>query len=306
MGFHLKSQLRKSSNNLLVSVLTKFVLIAISAGLVSCLVKKPDLSNNDGEQASLADIDQQLVQAWGSEDFDSILAKGEFATYMKTVKISSLSSRITSEHAMTVLERDAKKAILAHLRREYDENGQAKDYPPVQSEISFGSDESSQGASAMALEAFVIQPLGKDYHPLEEDSPNWKMGYFSWLSLRMACDQKYYKFSVKCFNLKAEAVMEPLPIEMQKTTKCEGFPDCLWQVHRVSFDFLAEVPDESGQVERIKYKYNISLAQAAPFLGRLTSFCVSGLTEINKQKYPFESCEKLRDTRWGAPPTEER
>lgn len=267
------------------------VLTALAAS-ASCM-KKPDLTQEDGEPVGSQALAESITRIWGDPSLDQVasgssfhsVAEGDFVYTEKTQEVSSLPKKVILQDGKTVLpvDEDAtfKRLRIAQQNRDFS----TEENPPDVS-FEFGLDYNK------VLRKLSFEPSSNGGVPL---------GIVTMLSMRYACTPPPDgKWKVECFNLQTWEEEEAAPPLIAAQAGCGGLPDCRWRKKVMSFVRATEYvdPDTNTQV-RAKIIYTMKTSPDAPFLARLTDFCFRGLATVGNQKIPVTICESVRNFRRG-------
>ncbi|MBX2988589.1 MAG: hypothetical protein KF802_11895 [Bdellovibrionaceae bacterium] len=264
-----------------------FLVAALLAVTTSCM-KKPDLSQDDGAPVAIEDFEETVVDTWGSASPMSI-QRNEFAYTEKTLEISSLPLRVAMQDGKTVQSvtdtPEKRTYIIAQQVTEIDNNNEGK-----------------QSTSEYPLEIGKSLALSNDglIHAAE-DRPGIPIGYFTMASLVGACrSSEDGKWKSQCYDLKTWVEDEEAPPQVAARPGCEGLTNCRWKKRAFSFTRVVEFVDPDSQTTvRSKIIYTAKVSPDAPYLSRLTDFCIRGLTAVGNQKIPVTICESIRNFRRG-------
>lgn len=270
--------------------------LAFSVG-ASCM-KKPNLNDNDGPQASAEQVQNALLAAWGDGDASNIRLN-EFSYSEKEVALSDLPSQVVLQDSKTVARLDdppedpsLRIVRILHQIKEFTADNQEK--------LSTREDELRVNRpSSAAVEGFAA--LGKD---LQAQSTDAFLPYPEDLVVEsMAhCALSGPSFKVSCHNLKTWDTLEDAPPLVRQRQGCEGLTNCKIRKKVVSYDMIVDFTDnETNSKVRQKLIYTVKISPDVPHLSRVTDYCYQGLGSHQGQKFPATFCQTVKNFIRGDP-----
>lgn len=279
--------------------------------MVSCL-ETPELSNDDGPQASVEEVQTALVQAWGDADPGSIALK-EFRFLEREQRIQDYSPRLVYQEGFSITERK-----IAPNPGNPQENDIYYKGIHQTNEISDGESKFSSREEnfAVACVPGLTCPLPSNETLTASSVIRPQAVVFGVeviLGLMQSCvkDASFVKAcqeakadacDLRCHNLNVAEEIRPAPPLVAQQANCAGLPHCEIRVRKVSFDLVVEIK-VADSTERQKITYNIGVSPDVPYLSRLMDYCYRGLVKIpsSSQRVLVEICDKVKNFNWGEP-----
>lgn len=271
MGLGLNMNLRKP-------LLGIGLFVMVLAG--SCM-QKPDLSEDNGPQATPQEVQQALIAAWGGAD-PLDMKVDEFVGIDKEVIIEAQPPRLVLQDGKTISRAEDQGAdrVFTILQQSLEINGEQQNLSTSERTVAVeksvaASHEISPMNAALPLSLEKMQQLFLTCVP----SAEWK---------------------VACHNLKVSEETVPAPAAVAGRVGCEGLTNCQWRKKVVSFDMIVDFLDpETNTRSKVKQVYTIKMSHDAPFLSRITDMCFQGVGTFQGTPYLATVCEKVVNFRRG-------
>lgn len=250
------------------------LLIPMTIALASCM-KKEGFENDNGPQATTAEVQSALINAWGNVD-PATIAKGEFVYVEKNQSIEGMPAKIVMQDAITVADRTVTPTEI-----QYKLYHQTNEIIDGQSKVS-------------TKEEILTIPNTANVVTAQQ------LGVINFQSLLFACE-KADKWDVTCHNLKTFEQKEDPPELVRKQSNCAGIPGCKITKKYVSFDLVLKTPLANGQTIEEKVNYKVGISPDVPYLSRMMDFCFRGLVNVGNPPAPYlvSLCDKVENFRTG-------
>lgn len=275
------------------STINAVMLALLSFTTISSCMKVPNLEENDGPEVPVEQVQSALTTAWGSAQPDSILLN-EFSYLEKDIALSDMTGRLVLREGKTV--------------QKIEENGTDKTYTIVQQTEEFTDNNQSKistdqrvitvkksGDPITAAQKFLKIASG----PIRPNSLGISLETF--FNLLLIC-KKDVGWDVTCHNLKTWDSLEDPPAPIKQSADCRGLKNCKISKKNISFDLILNTVDEATNTKsRQKILYTAKISPDVPYLSRLMDYCIQGLMDLNKQKFPVTICHSIKDFQAGTP-----
>ncbi|MNJ92702.1 hypothetical protein D3C87_103760 [compost metagenome] len=266
--------------------------IAMLFSLTSCL-EQPDMSNDDGPQASVSDVQNALSNAWG-DNYPTTMEKGEFVFKTRTQKIQDYTPRLVFQEGVTISEKDrvANKFnyTFLHQTEEITNTGESKlSTTEHHMELDAPSSLMAQDVKTQSLSFGVQTILGLMQVCIKSED------------LQKECDELAAdKCDLRCHNLTVTETKVPVPELARQRENCAGVPNCELKMKNVAFDLILEIK-KGNATEKQKVRYMTSISRDVPYMSRLMNYCYRGLVQPQgtSQKVLVTVCNDVKDFRPG-------
>lgn len=274
-----------------------FFAVAIVATATSCM-KKPNLSEDDGEVVPAKTVQQALFKAWGNDSYSDIKV-GEFTATDVTLKLADLPAYTTMQDSKEITGvRDSQDHLsnifTLHHHVVEDASGSQK---PSDEQFEIGP--IAKPALAAAAAIAPLRQTASDISLKAAQTPITPFSLEFMLMLFQICGQQ----GITCHNLKIWQEVQKPPTAVAARSGCEGLQDCKMNVNGIAFDYVTQVHDnESNSNVRVKQRLSAKMSPDVPVLSRVTEFCIAGVEVRNGAMYPATTCYNITNFRRGTSP----
>lgn len=244
-------------------------------------MKKPELEDDDGVPASTEQVQNAIVEGWGSVS-PLTIGNTEFSYTEKEIAIGDLPGRIVFQEGKTV--------------RSVRENAAEKIYTILQQTAEIDS-ENQQKLSTTEREVTIVKASPNISNEITAMTTALPLSIELAQQLLYSCVQSK-DWNVKCFNLTTWQSTEEAPKSVAEQEGCQGLTDCKWNQKHVKFDMVLTTRDEkTGVTSKTKATYHVKFSADAPYLSRITEFCYEGIGSASNQQFPVSICQKIKNFR---------
>ena len=286
----------------------RLLIVALAMGTLSCM-KTPDL-NEKTSPASLAEVQNAMVQSWGTSD-PLTMTPNDFLYQETEQTVEEQDPRLVLQEGITISKKEeaAKEFNYTFLYQSNVVNGNQnqqstrEDHRCVAKTSDGCETTTSSTTTTMSLPSgdatassgnFAIKNLVRmqqaTIKPYSEDL-QLTLGFERFMGLAYACQKSsgldtYCKeqlgvdsCDIQCSNLVTKDELVDAPALIKAQTNCGGFKDCKINLKRVSFDW--SFISKTGSVTHTqKINYTIAVSPDMPFLSKVMEYCSRGLVEV--------------------------
>lgn len=274
--------------------MNRFLKTAVSAALLfavtaSCM-KKPDLSEDDGDAVPASVVQASLLKAWGNGDSADIKLN-EFTATDVTVTLADLPAYTTLQDSKEIIaskeSSDGLSNILTVHHHVVENAGGAQKPSDEQFDIK---------VAKPTLATDSVRVMDESGEKAAAGTPITPFSIEFMLALMDLCQGA----DGSCHKLKTwqETIAPPGPIAARPG--CEGLPNCKMKINGVSFDYITEVRDpDTGVNTRVKQRVSAKISPDSPILSKIFELCLAGVQNQNGALYPATTCYKITNFRRG-------
>ena len=269
--------------------------------LSSCI--KPPSEELD-KAATVQEIQQALIQAWGQAD-PLTMAPNDFLFQETEQRLESNQTPFyVLQEGITISKKEELSEEFAYTflyqNRVIKQGEEGKE--------STREDHRSVSKPTQAMAMNLPDPTKK----LKTFADDYQMtlGFERLYGLAYACSKtdnmdKYCKETlgydsceIECANLRTTQETQALPDLIKEQPNCGGFANCSYQVKKVAFDWTISLK-KGASVEKQRVNYAVAMSPDMPFLARLTEYCFRQLYPVQNQKVLVTTCTKLKNFKRG-------
>lgn len=259
--------------------------------VTSSCMKRPDLSSDNGTQATASAVQNAMVEAWGAGDFMDI-KESEFMSLDVTRSIPELPDFYFRQYSQQVdgCGENAQKRIYAVIHNRVDNPTASSPtvYPPER--LGWGFMKDAKDGTGFSLPARLMDDKASQ-HPI-----GWALYFLAFVPM---C----HEVGTQCYNLATTSETIDAPPAIAAQANCAGVPNCRIRLRVVSFDALFSAKDpDTGTTIQTKQKLTFKLAPDLPILSRLQKFCMTGIEQTGSSAYQYNDCYTVTNFRRGTTP----
>lgn len=298
--------------------MTKQIQVSLAAAALivlsgSACMKKPELEDDDGPQASVEEVQKAVVGAWGADTVPTSIMKDEFVQVNRSISLADQPGMITEVSGISVVSvttNAAEKTKSYQLVRRLVEIAQNNEQKVSTDErnITVDAPDVAAAVSAASFEPLGLKAAGElSGRSAGDVSQNeLVLGIEQVIGLLKICLPNP-NLAITCHNLKVWESVEDAPPDLKAQPNCAGLPNCQVRKKNLAVDLILRGTDpETGKEIKAKEIYTAQVAIDAPYLSRLFNFCYQGLGTFKKangkeQKVPLSVCDTVTNFIRGTP-----
>lgn len=275
-------------------------------------IKQPELDEDDGPQAQVADIQKSLGDAWGEADPGQLIRLNEFSYAELSQRVHGVPAydpaRVLYLEGLTVQSREVTPEEIA-----YKIIQQVADNTGTESKVSSTEYQVSVPVVSPIIAPTTLSSALQSYSTADIKPMSLSFGVQIVSALAQACTKsstwdadcaeiKADKCELTCHNLVVSEATVPAPRLVQERENCEGLENCQMRTIKVSFDQILRIK-RGDATEKSKVGYSVVISPDVPYLSRLLSQCSRRLLTVSSsnQKVLGEVCNDVKDFRAGTP-----
>lgn len=293
---------------------TSILFLGLLAG-TSCL-KRPALDTDNGPQATSAEVQEAILDAWDNADFNTT-RKDEFLYVEQDNRISTLEPRVVYKEGSEVKVRTVDNANQVVKYKfeiqatEIESSGSFKpitviednlEVPITSPTVTVPPRQAQQTAAFPDSVEALQKSMAKGSVGLYSSGPrNHFLALYTIQNMLLAC-VKDKDWDVTCHNLEITEGMRAPPIGVASQPDCGGIHNCMIRYKRIAFDLVVNLKNEdTGEVKPEKVNYELVISPDVPYLSRLLDFCYQGMVPTQGQKVLVRMCNKVKNFVQGTP-----